>query len=801
MDATENLNDGQDPYRRLAFEDEDNISRHDCIDSIEVIHSRIAEELIPKVDMQFKSLNEAHEFYLAYAKAVGFGVRIWRSHKDKVTGVMLDQTYCCAREGERKGDFHGARKFHRAQTRCNCGAEMKVSCRQKSYYYVVRFVAQHNHVCATPSKTHIFRSHRKMTDAQKAGVDIAISSGIAQKETMELMSRQAGGREHLGFISSDCKNYLHSKRSHKMRVGDTGGVLQYLQQKQGENPNFFYAIQVDQDDLITNIFWADAKMRSDYSHFGDVVCFDTTYRKHKDGRPIALFVGVNSHKQTIVFGAALLYDETAVTFSWLFDTFAKSMKGKMPETILTNQDKAMSKALASQWKETYHRLCVWHINKNAAVHLGHIFASHKCFVKDFSSCMHDHENEDEFIEAWNDMLDKYDLRNNEWLRELFKIKEKWALVYGRETFCADMTTTQRSESMNSVIKKYISYKNELVEFFEHFERLLKDRRYKELVEDHKNSQSEPSSTLRVQILNHAASVYTHKIFELFHVEVCKAYDCNIESCGEQGPKTEYNVKYFQSRRHHHVTYDSNGGLISCSCKKFEFVGIFCSHALRILNLKQISTISEKYIKKRWMKTAKEESGNVHFSDTSQLDPKEAPAYRYSDLCQLSFQLTTRATESTRAYEIAKKGLQKLLEQVNASFVEDVGVEPKGANTSISDSVGTTVQDSISCKKVRGLKAKEKVTYGSRSKRPKSCLEKATRKRKSVITVKGKESSSPVVPIVNVEDPRLVGRIRFSHGMNFQMIDLNVESEPFSVAQSPPYQPGEQINGVDNISLR
>ncbi|KAL6556285.1 hypothetical protein OROGR_005573 [Orobanche gracilis] len=226
-----------------------------------------------------------------------------------------------------------------------------------------------------------------------------------------------------------------------------------------------------------------------------------------------------------------------------------------------------------------------------------------------------------------------------------------------------------------------------------------------------------------------------------------------------------------------------------------------------------------------MKTANEESGNVHFSDTSQLDPKEAPAYRYSDLCQLSFQLTTRAAESTRAYEIAKKGLQKLLEQVNASFVEDVGVEPKGANTSISDSVGTTVQDSISCKKVRGLKAKEKVTYGS-SKRPKSCLEKATRKRKSVITVKGKESSSPVVPIVNVEDPRLVGRIRFSHGMNFQqpqisishssnctdfsswtstqsleMIDLNVESEPFSVAQSPPYQPGEQINGVDNMSLR
>ena len=30
--------------------------------------------------------------------------------------------------------------------------------------------------------------------------------------------------------------------------------------------------------------------------FGNVVSFDTTYRKHKDGLPIALFVGVNNHK-------------------------------------------------------------------------------------------------------------------------------------------------------------------------------------------------------------------------------------------------------------------------------------------------------------------------------------------------------------------------------------------------------------------------------------------------------------------------------------------------------------------------
>lgn len=165
------------------------------------------------------------------------------------------------------------------------------------------------------------------------------------------MASQVGGRENVGFILEDYKNYLRSQRTMNIKIGDIGGALEYLQQMQSDDPNFFYAIQVESGDLITNIFWADGQMIADYVYFGDVyfgdvVCFDTTYRKNKEGRPFALFVGVNHHKQTVIFGAALLYDETAQTFMWLFDTFSKTMHGKKPATILTDQDAAMAKALA-----------------------------------------------------------------------------------------------------------------------------------------------------------------------------------------------------------------------------------------------------------------------------------------------------------------------------------------------------------------------------------------------------------------------------------------------------------------------
>ena len=85
-------------------------------------------------------------------------------------------------------------------------------------------------------------------------------------------------------------------------------------------------------------------MISYYALYGDVICFDTTYRKLDDGRPFGLIVGVNNHKKTTVFGATLLYDETAESFGWLFRTFRTAMSGKHPRTILTDEDAAMAKA-------------------------------------------------------------------------------------------------------------------------------------------------------------------------------------------------------------------------------------------------------------------------------------------------------------------------------------------------------------------------------------------------------------------------------------------------------------------------
>ncbi|GAA0143944.1 hypothetical protein LIER_04511 [Lithospermum erythrorhizon] len=95
--------------------------------------------------------------------------------------------------------------------------------------------------------------NKKIVDRRRQIYE-AESVGIAPKARMALFVVEEGGRENVGFIKDDYKNYLRSKRMIEMKMGDTGGVLEYLQRKQDEDPIFSYAIQVDIDDLVTNIY-------------------------------------------------------------------------------------------------------------------------------------------------------------------------------------------------------------------------------------------------------------------------------------------------------------------------------------------------------------------------------------------------------------------------------------------------------------------------------------------------------------------------------------------------------------------
>ena len=131
---------------------------------------------------------------------------------------------------------------------------------------------------------------------------------------------------------------LICRKAKNSRIDDVDDVLKtvnFFREMKAINREFFCDMQLDESDRVKNIFWANASCRGAYQDFGDCVTFDTTYKTNKYHMPLGVFVGTNNHLQTTFFGFALIRDEDANLFKWLFKTFLRCMRRKAPTCILT----------------------------------------------------------------------------------------------------------------------------------------------------------------------------------------------------------------------------------------------------------------------------------------------------------------------------------------------------------------------------------------------------------------------------------------------------------------------------------
>ena len=166
---------------------------------------------------------------------------------------------------------------------------------EKGKYKVVDLVLEHNHILQLPKTSHLMVSQRKISELQDFEIETADDAGIGPKAAASI---QVGGSLNLSYTLRDHKNYLRGKRQREMAYGQAGSMLIYFQDKIAENPSFQYALQMDREEQIANIFWVDAKMITDNAYFGDVVTFDTTFGTNKENRLFGVFVGFNQFRET-----------------------------------------------------------------------------------------------------------------------------------------------------------------------------------------------------------------------------------------------------------------------------------------------------------------------------------------------------------------------------------------------------------------------------------------------------------------------------------------------------------------------
>ncbi|KAM3292614.1 hypothetical protein ACQJBY_036380 [Aegilops geniculata] len=118
----------------------------------------------------------------------------------------------------------------------------------------------------------------------------------------------------------------------------------------------------------------------------------------------------------------------------------------------------MALAIPDAFGNTVHKLCRWHIMKKYREHLAYLYNLHKTFKDEFTAIVNCPLMPTEFEASWKALMDKYNLHDDATMVAMWNEHERWIPTYFKEIFCAKMTSTQRSESMNYVLNNNFTIK-------------------------------------------------------------------------------------------------------------------------------------------------------------------------------------------------------------------------------------------------------------------------------------------------------------------------------------------------------
>lgn len=600
----------------------------------------------PRNGIEFESHEAAYSFYQEYAKSMGFTTSIKNSRRSKKSKEFIDAKFACSRYGVTpESDSGSSRRSSVKKT--DCKASMHVKRRADGKWIIHEFIKEHNHELL-PALAYHFRINRNL--AEKNNIDILHVVSERTRKTYVEMSRQSGGCHNAGF-SRDVDNQFDKGRHLSLDEGDAQVLLEYFKRIKKENPRFFYAIDLNEEQRLRNLFWVDAKGRDDYVYFNDAVSFDMFYVNMNDKLPFAPFVGVNHHCQPILLGCAFIADESKSTFIWLMKTWLRAMGGQAPKVIISDQNKFLKTAIEEILPNTRHCFALWNILEKIPETLAHVIKQHENFVSKFHKCVFKSWTDEQFDMRWWKMVTRFELQDDEWFRSLYEDRKRWVPTYMGDTFLAGMSTTQRSESMNSFFDKYIHKKITLKEFVKQYGNILQNRYEEEAIADFDTWHKQPALKSPSPWEKQMSTVYTHTIFKKFQVEVLGVVGCHPKKSSEDGTIVTYKVQDCEKEEDFMVTWNELKSEVSCFCCLFEYKGFLCRHAMIVLQICGRSSIPPQYILKRWTKDAK---SRLLISEGAEW--LQTRVQRYNDLCKRAIELSEEGSLSDENYNIVFRAL-------------------------------------------------------------------------------------------------------------------------------------------------
>ncbi|CAL5201219.1 unnamed protein product [Lathyrus oleraceus] len=219
--------------------------------TVDMVMFKEDSNLEPLSGMEFESHGEAYSFYQEYARSMGFNTAIQNSRRSKTSREFIDAKFACSRYGTKR---EYDKSFNRPRARQNkqesenstgrrscsktdCKASMHVKRRSDGKWVIHSFVKEHNH---------------ELLPAQ------AVSEQT--RRMYAVMARQFAEYKTVVGIKSE-KNPFEKGRNLGLEFGEAKLMLDFFIQMQNMNSNFFYAVDLGEDQRLKSLLWIDAKSR------------------------------------------------------------------------------------------------------------------------------------------------------------------------------------------------------------------------------------------------------------------------------------------------------------------------------------------------------------------------------------------------------------------------------------------------------------------------------------------------------------------------------------------------------------
>ncbi|GKC67363.1 protein FAR1-related sequence 11 [Tanacetum coccineum] len=176
-------------------------------------------------------------------------------------------------------------------------------------WHVTKFIKDHNHELLSHEHMRFLPVNRIITPEDKQKILLYKEAGLKVREIIRVMELLKNVKHRdLSFLDKDIRN-LFTKKRKMLGANDAMSLIHYMRSSKQKDSKFQYVYTVDEQRRLESLLWCHPKSFEWYEKYGDVVVFDTTYKVNAYDMPCALFVGVNNHGKTVLFGSALLCNE------------------------------------------------------------------------------------------------------------------------------------------------------------------------------------------------------------------------------------------------------------------------------------------------------------------------------------------------------------------------------------------------------------------------------------------------------------------------------------------------------------